>query len=445
MRSLALHEPICGTCGPDGELLSADLPLRRLQLRAGGDDGGTIALPGLLALCREAARLGMKLARRIEASDADNDYRFLVETAPGDDGNVDFCILSWSEAARDQRPDAAPRFTLSPANHEVGFQLDSGLNLISCDLGAVEELPSPEIGSALTDWLTLLPDEASRMPMLAAVAERQTFRGQGAKIADRNAQLSGHPMLAARGEFAGYVCTLELLAAEAKDEEPPSLAPFPAQLVGPKLQRPLDRIVANAETIHAQIEGPIRANYAGYARDIASAASHLKGLVGDFGDLEAVENAQFALDCERIDCSELARRAAGLLSVRAADHNITIQAPSESDSLQATGEYRRVLQILVNLIGNAVRYAPDGTQVTVETETSENDEPCIVVADQGSGLTDEQRTKVFEKFERLGRSGDGGSGLGLYISRRLARAMGGDLRAVEADEGARFVLNLPPA
>ena len=69
----------------------------------------------------------------------------------------------------------------------------------------------------------------------------------------------------------------------------------------------------------------------------------------------------------------------------------------------------------------------------------------LIVADQGPGLSDAQQLKVFEKFERLGRSGeDGGSGLGLYISRRLARAMGGDLLVESAPgQGARFVLEVP--
>ena len=66
------------------------------------------------------------------------------------------------------------------------------------------------------------------------------------------------------------------------------------------------------------------------------------------------------------------------------------------------------------------------------------------MADQGEGLTGEQQAKVFDKFERLGRSDDGGSGLGLCISRRLARAMNGDLTVDSTPgEGARFTLELP--
>ena len=68
----------------------------------------------------------------------------------------------------------------------------------------------------------------------------------------------------------------------------------------------------------------------------------------------------------------------------------------------------------------------------------------VTVADEGAGLSPVQKAIVFDKFERLGRGGDGGSGLGLYISRRLARAMGGDLTVECAPgEGARFTLSLP--
>jgi len=68
----------------------------------------------------------------------------------------------------------------------------------------------------------------------------------------------------------------------------------------------------------------------------------------------------------------------------------------------------------------------------------------VIIADQGPGMDAEQQARLFEKFERLGRSGDGGSGLGLYISRRLARAMGGELSVESAaGQGARFILELP--
>ncbi|HCW59511.1 MAG TPA: sensor histidine kinase, partial [Sphingobium sp.] len=122
---------------------------------------------------------------------------------------------------------------------------------------------------------------------------------------------------------------------------------------------------------------------------------------------------------------------------------ILIVPPSEDASAPATGEFRRVLQILVNLINNAVRYSPQGSMVRVVTEQARG-QARIMVIDQGSGVAIADRERIFDKFERLGRDDAGGSGLGLYISRRLARAMGGDIEIGGAvGEGARFILSLP--
>jgi signal transduction histidine kinase len=101
--------------------------------------------------------------------------------------------------------------------------------------------------------------------------------------------------------------------------------------------------------------------------------------------------------------------------------------------------------VLLNLIGNAIRYSPDGSMIWIRCETSEG-RASITVADQGQGLSADQQAVVFEKFERLGRTDSGGSGLGLYIARRLARAMDGDLTVESAQgQGARFTLRLPAA
>jgi signal transduction histidine kinase len=110
----------------------------------------------------------------------------------------------------------------------------------------------------------------------------------------------------------------------------------------------------------------------------------------------------------------------------------------------AIGEFRRVLQVLLNLLSNAIRYTPEKTIVRLDCGL-DGGAAWIAVEDSGQGLTGPEAARVFEKFERLGRKGDGGSGLGLYISRRLARAMAGDLTVTSTPgEGARFCLRLPP-
>jgi signal transduction histidine kinase len=167
------------------------------------------------------------------------------------------------------------------------------------------------------------------------------------------------------------------------------------------------------------------------------------GLVDDLADLEVIEADNFVPLPDPIDLADAARRAAGILSMRAREKNIVISAPAHEVTLPAVAEFRRVLQILLNLIGNAIRYSPEGSTIIVDLSRDEGF-ARVAIADQGPGLSGEEQARIFDKFERLGRSGDGGSGLGLYISRRLARAMGGELSVVSVKgEGACFLLDLP--
>lgn len=220
-----------------------------------------------------------------------------------------------------------------------------------------------------------------------------------------------------------------------------------SRLVGtdlaPVLRQPISRIIATAETIRTRMAGPLDDAYSAYAADITAAGQHLLALIDDMADLEVVEADGFSTAPDHIDLADVARRAAGILGVKARERGIAIDAPKPDEALPAVAEFRRVLQILLNLLGNAIRYAPEGSQVWIRLEHDGNRARAIV-ADQGAGLSEEEQARVFEKFERLGRSGDGGSGLGLYISRRLARAMGGDLTVESAPgQGARFILEVP--
>ena len=101
-----------------------------------------------------------------------------------------------------------------------------------------------------------------------------------------------------------------------------------------------------------------------------------------------------------------------------------------------------MIQILVNLIGNAVRYSPDGGVVRLAFDRTQAT-ASVTVADQGPGIELVDQQRIFERFERV-EPKVGGTGLGLAISRRLARSMGGDVTLDSAPgEGARFTLTLP--
>ncbi len=445
------------TSDADDRLIAADEPLAGLQSRCGGDIPGLIAVPALFEIVRKARLYGLKLARGITAQDGAEEISAWVEVAPREDGEqgCDILLRNWQGtplAAEDAAALYARRAAIDRALSELTARLDAAQRLLSvqadaADLQEVAAAMRLGIGRPWTDFVAVARNGHAQ-PMHWRLLDGAEISVPGSARAWR-AHL--FPQEVPGGEPAGFeLC----LTSDQPILGPPSLAaqsgpasPDERGLVGrdiaPILRQPIARIIANAETIRTRLAGPLNEEYSGYAADIATAGQHLLGLLEDLADLEVVESEDFATASDRIDLADLARRAVGILGMRAREKGMHVAVPDESVSVPAIGEFRRVLQILLNLVGNAIRYSPAGTEIEVAVAVADG-RARVWVADQGPGMDAAQQAAIFNKFERLGRSGDGGSGLGLYISRRLARAMGGEL-AVEsaAGEGARFVLELP--
>lgn len=434
-----LSRPIIADVDAEGRLIHADDTLRRLHLRAGGEDGGSLAIPGLAALAALAHRLKMRLARAVRIADGDDDVELWVEAAMAGD-IARLSITSWRDLPRDTGSPTADIGLSQGVDGAAALFFDRGLRLIGTQGRLPDKLGPADFGNDVEVVLdSLFGADAGK-----AIAKIRDWKAVRRTKFANGGELSGEPIQAMDGTFSGYRCELvaprQIEVAESKAAAPDAM--FGAQLA-PMLRQPLGRIIANAETIGNELNGPVRENYSTYARDIADAARHLAALVEDLGDLEAVERPGFTTAPDKIELGDLARRVSGLLALKAADHSIRIVPPTEGLQVHAIAEFRRVLQIMLNLVTNAIRYSPDGTEISIDI-AEYGSKSVISVSDQGGGIPIEDRERVFEKFERLGRSGDGGSGLGLYISRRLARAMGGDLTIEEAaGSGARFVLTLP--
>ena len=448
---------IHGRIDRSGLLISADAPLLRLQQRAGAGLGEPLALPHLARLVALAQRLQTDINRPLHAADDHSDVHALVRVIPDSDG-ASVEISDWRT-----RPVAQP---LMPAMAAVSvtpqcwtWECDQQLRMVALRAGAdAPPIPEDWEGHSLSELFDLKPDEDGRFPVLRALARQMRFDGQRVRADGPAARVSmivaGEAMFDATGRFTGFRGI-----AEPADEpvEPPmsqglvdpafgSLPlsdPIFGRRIDAALRGPLSRIIATAETISGQFDGPIRADYARYAGDIAHAGRHLLGLVDDLADLQNIERPGFKAAQDEIDLGDLARRAVGLLGMKAEEKGIRIDAPCIDDQMPATGEFRRVLQVLLNLLGNAIRYSPENSMIWIRVDR-EGDRAMVTIADQGQGIDPEQQAVVFEKFERLGRTDSGGSGLGLYIARRLARAMGGDLTVDSAPgQGARFTLSLP--
>lgn len=458
MSAMLAGQPVQARLDADGRILAADEALLVLQADAGGDPRGPIAIPALAALVRLVQRLNIPVSRSVEVAQGDADVSMWVQLRPEGEG-LSLTIVDWQARAPRELPPVTP--DPHPEDEDENgwvWQVDARLRFRRADqyVGTLGHEP-PRPGDPLTAYFQLESageGDAAGMPLIEALALREAFRDQPAHLrADPTIlyRLSGEPLFDTAGGLMGYRGQALRVDIEPVSTEPAAPRPHVADMFGPDLGRrldqalrqPLGRIIANASTISGQLEGPLRQDYADYAADIAVAGRHLLELVDDLADLQAIERAGFTTAREEVDLADLARRAAGLLNVRAATRSIRIQTPALGERAVAIGEYRRVLQILVNLIGNAVRHSPENSIIWVRVD-EEGGRACAIVADQGSGIDPADHERIFERFERLGLSSGEGSGLGLYISRKLARAMGGDI-TVDSDlgQGARFALDLP--
>lgn len=435
----------------EDRLVSADELLRGLQERCGGVFPGTIAIPALLEAVRKSRQLGMKLARPITTRDGAEAITAWIEIEPDTDGGCLISVRHWQvRPLPAEVPGAASRqaeIDRNLAEFHARLNGDQGTLTAETEADELKALANAMLaarGNPWTDFVAIAGADAGK------ALHWRLIDGAEIQVAgsERLWRASLTPIGLADGEPEGFDLTL------VSDTLPPPLSgpPVPAmtngtRLIGrdvaPVLRQPIARIIANAETIRTRLAGPIAEEYSNYAADIAAAGQHLLALIDDLTDLEVVESEDFITAPDRIDLADVARRAAGILGVRARELGIVVDAPRAGETLSAVAEFRRVLQVLLNLVGNAIRYSPANSQVWIRL-AQEGSMAQVIVADQGPGLAEDQQSRVFEKFERLGRSGDGGSGLGLYISRRLARAMGGDLTVESAPgHGARFILSVP--
>jgi len=448
--------PVSGRVDAEGRLVEADPPLMALHEHAGGRPGGMLAVPQIATLARLARRLGITVARPAIAADGEQDLDLWVRAEPRG-SEVTLEISGWISrppASAPDVPEAEREADFRRAAADWTFETDETLALTQLSPAAAAALSRPAgelIGRRLIHLFRFREGEGGALPILVALTERSRFENQLAETAQGDRYLlSGVPLIDGMGRFAGFRGSAVALLGAAGAPPPAESGRFDdpgafGERLEEALRSPLNHIVAAAELLRAQGDGPLRREYAAYAGDIATAGRHLLAMVDDLVDLQAIERPGFRPEIERVDLADIARRAAGLLSVRAADRGVRIDKPGEGESLPALGEFRRVLQIMMNLLVNAIRYSPEGGMIWIRPER-DGDTASITVADLGKGIAAEDQERIFDKFERVDPFEPGGTGLGLYIARRLARAMGGDLVVDSAPgQGARFTLTLPAA
>jgi two-component system sensor histidine kinase BaeS len=208
--------------------------------------------------------------------------------------------------------------------------------------------------------------------------------------------------------------------------------------VSHELKTPLTAIRGYAEGLG---EGALPADEA--AEVIVRESKRLERLLGDLLDLARMRKAEFSVRQEPIDLAELAREAVTRYESQARDFGVVLEADAPARA-PAIGDADRALQVVSNLVENALRLTPAGGSVRIVASPGE-----IRVEDTGPGLGAEELERAFERFylhSRYGRERPVGSGLGLAIVKELAEGMGGTVEARSTPgELTVFTVRLPPA
>lgn len=213
--------------------------------------------------------------------------------------------------------------------------------------------------------------------------------------------------------------------------------------VAHELRTPLTAIKGSAEGL---MDGVFPANEETY-RQIHSEAERLNRLVSDLQELSRVEAKAIQLDIQPVDATRLLKTAFKRMQFQFDEKRVALNRQLPHDPILVLADEDRALQVLTNLLGNALQYTPESGTVTVSIERGKN-VARFTIRDTGVGIPPEHLAHIFDRFYRVDKSrsrAHGGSGIGLTIAKHLVEAQNGKIWAESAGEnkGSVFVFTLP--
>jgi signal transduction histidine kinase len=180
------------------------------------------------------------------------------------------------------------------------------------------------------------------------------------------------------------------------------------------------------------------------AFEVLDSAEQAIALINDLLDLSRLDEDRLKPAMRAVECASVVRRSIGRVTPAAQARNVTIEADLPENLPSCHTDASRVEQILVNLLANAVRHTPEGSTVRVSVAAA-GDRIIFRVRDAGPGIPEPELERIFDIYVTKPGEAQQGVGLGLPLSRRLARLLGGELHAVASPAGGEFVLELPAA
>ena len=215
-----------------------------------------------------------------------------------------------------------------------------------------------------------------------------------------------------------------------------------------ELRTPLNAIGGYAELLGMEIYGGTTTQQREALDRIQQSKRHLQALIEDVLSFARIEAGRLTFEIEDVAVEGLLAGLDPLVAPQLQTKRIALVREPSDGALTLHADAEKVRQILLNVLSNAIKFTPEGGRISLRA-TRRGGEVELGVSDTGPGIPSDKLQAIFDPFVQLGRSLTApkeGAGLGLAISRDLARAMGGDLRAESVEgAGATFVLTLPAA
>jgi signal transduction histidine kinase len=215
-----------------------------------------------------------------------------------------------------------------------------------------------------------------------------------------------------------------------------------------ELRTPLNAIGGYTELLLLGVRGPISPAQRQDLDRIRQSQQHLLVLINDLLNFARIEGGHLEYRYEVVALHPVLEALDAMMQPQALNRGLTFEIVRCPEGTNAWADSPKVQQILLNLASNAVKYTPSGGRVSITCQVV-GDQVVVSVLDTGPGIPEDKLDDIFEPFVQLGRSlttSHEGVGLGLAISRGLARAMGGDLKvSSNVGQGSTFSLILPRA
>jgi signal transduction histidine kinase len=212
-----------------------------------------------------------------------------------------------------------------------------------------------------------------------------------------------------------------------------------------ELRTPLNAIIGFSEVLSERMFGDLNEKQEEYLRDIHASGQHLLSLINDILDLSKIEAGRMELEPTAFDLPTAIENALTLVRERAARRGIALHQAVDQRLDQIRADERKIKQVLLNLLSNALKFTPEGGRIDVRAGLVDGMAE-VSVADTGIGIAPEDQEAVFEEFRQVGTAAKKveGTGLGLALSRKFIELHGGRIWVTsQVGVGATFTFTLP--